>query len=1133
MARSLVPGPWLGPRRGRRRTGAAWPTSTGRRALFRTAVVLAVLASLVSPTGPGAAASVTTTTSDTAPGNLSGTWYMTDTWTTGGGVSTDTTVVNQTSAGVYTVYHASDASSITTDVPISGSSFYYWSCNGGGTYSQSDESACQTGWFDTTWNLDLSTNPYTAKGTAQGFNQLGTLLASGTFTAYFVPATEASLAVAISAPIPPAGLPVGQDETIGVTVTAGAQALSSVDLSDVTSADVKVVAEPPGASDFSLAAGTSRTFDLRIEGVAAGSADLSSTATGVAAGGQRVRGSATDDFRLTGPGLRITLATSPAQLKLAVNDKGEVVPGKVTVTVTFTNTSKATIDNAQLLVLAPTAVVRSQQLNKLGLPSSALPLSLGDLPAGAKAVFRKFTLAVTGDGKYQWRALATYNDASRAGGNGRASAVGGAFEASVPYLYLRASRQSDAQAGSVTTQGGSDWVKGGQSWYVSGEIKNLSSYQALCLSPLFATSSGNAISTGLQDVSQQNADTETPPLAGLLRPGQSFPLGMLVRTSSTGPTQSSVSIVLNAYKADPGASCQVEEDGSLDGQGQALGDDEMVVQKGSTSYTVHVDVSANPDPSQVSSGTLNFIGGFAKGSFDFYGGIALALAGVAKWAANNPATLFKVATLPFNVPAQVEFEQAFLGHVSSLTSLFVGYMEKVVPETPGYNPFQVASITWSRVGDDAYAKITKASATWSEQWTKRIEQDYANGAPESWMRDLSEVSGETVGQLQAVFLQLFVEKTFAQIASQAPKLEEVGAALTDEPKVITSSKGGVVPVSRVLTAADLEQGWGITEAVAAKLRAIAKQFDVLIGARSRQTVSIELEKLGAIWKNSNFHQKTVSFIDRAYLGMNIKQGLLGFRSFTDEGIAYARKLIIDSGLKSSEKLEALDRLTGRIAENGSDFQKMQKLANMERRACPDCPLTKGWVNAGFNSTESGSAAARTAGTRWRRFMLRETSIYGDNGAFLGTQYEPFEEAPNLAQYAKNPDVPLPQSASLCIRDLGTVLCPITGDIDLVYITNVFGGALDPEKMYQVFKALDDAGFAHTDLVTWVEQQTGKFFFPGKEGQLAGLVPGEESCAQFAPDSIERGTYVTLKDSLSVGPNSYWLLIDGGYHPAMH
>jgi hypothetical protein len=149
---SLVPGWWSGPRTGRRRTGAAWPKWTGRRALFRTAVILVVLASLVSPTGPGAAASVTTTTSGTAPSNLSGTWYMTDTWTTGGGVSTDETFANQTSPGVYTLYHASDASSITTDVPISGSSFYYWSCNGGGTYNQSDESACQTGWFDTTWN---------------------------------------------------------------------------------------------------------------------------------------------------------------------------------------------------------------------------------------------------------------------------------------------------------------------------------------------------------------------------------------------------------------------------------------------------------------------------------------------------------------------------------------------------------------------------------------------------------------------------------------------------------------------------------------------------------------------------------------------------------------------------------------------------------------------------------------------------------------------------------------------------------------------------------------------------------------------------------------------------------------------
>src|ERR1700677_3582547 len=134
MARSLLRRSHLGPGTWRRRTGAAPPKSTGRRALVRTAVVLAVLASLVSSTNPGAAASVTATTTGAAPTNLSGTWYMTDTWSTGGGVSNDTTVLHQTSPGVYTVYHATDAGSITTDVPISESSFEYWSCDNVGTY---------------------------------------------------------------------------------------------------------------------------------------------------------------------------------------------------------------------------------------------------------------------------------------------------------------------------------------------------------------------------------------------------------------------------------------------------------------------------------------------------------------------------------------------------------------------------------------------------------------------------------------------------------------------------------------------------------------------------------------------------------------------------------------------------------------------------------------------------------------------------------------------------------------------------------------------------------------------------------------------------------------------------------------
>jgi hypothetical protein len=192
MARSLLPRSWSIARTKQRGLAAGFVhKSAVRRSLFRTAVVLAMLAGLVSPSSPGAAASTPSTTSQSAPDNLSGTWYMTDTWTTGGGVATDETVENQTRPGIYTVSHESDAGSITTDVPISRTSFYYWSCDNVGTYSQSNESACQSGYFDSFWHLDFSTNPYTATGKALGYNKEGALLASARFTAHFVPSTAA------------------------------------------------------------------------------------------------------------------------------------------------------------------------------------------------------------------------------------------------------------------------------------------------------------------------------------------------------------------------------------------------------------------------------------------------------------------------------------------------------------------------------------------------------------------------------------------------------------------------------------------------------------------------------------------------------------------------------------------------------------------------------------------------------------------------------------------------------------------------------------------------------------------------------------------------------------------------------
>jgi hypothetical protein len=84
-------------------------------------------------------------------------------------------------------------------------------------------------------------------------------------------------------------------------------------------------------------------------------------------------------------------------------------------------------------------------------------------------------------------------------------------------------------------------------------------------------------------------------------------------------------------------------------------------------------------------------------------------------------------------------------------------------------------------------------------------------------------------------------------------------------------------------------------------------------------------------------------------------------------------------------------------------------------------------------------------------------------------------------------------------------------------------------MWEVFSALEDAGFAHTDLVTWVEQMTTDFMFENKAKQLAGLVKGFESCVQWAPDGLQRATYLApLDQSLLLTPTAYWLNIVGGY-----
>jgi len=539
----------------------------------------------------------------------------------------------------------------------------------------------------------------------------------------------------------------------------------------------------------------------------------------------------------------------------------------------------------------------------------------------------------------------------------------------------------------------------------------------------------------------------------------------------------------------------------------------MKIEPDSTDFTMHVDVSVTDNSTYIGN-SVAFFGGFFKGSLIAFANLAHGIFSMVRpsearfkgnqlylsWATGNPV-------------ASAEIVGQVNSKVMAMTSLLAHYLETATPEEKTKIRTQLRSAI-TRGGNDAYAGLSSKWDDIANAWFADIVKAEKSGNAQEVWQAWGEANGNFITN---VALQVLVTIVGKQMQGEVAQMEARSAAATAEGSELTTLKGGAVVAGRNLTLANVEQAAGITAEQDSILGAIAKKFNVLIGVRSRQTISIALEKLGAVWKNSNFHQKTISPIDVTYMGFPAQdQGLLGFRSFTAAGKAVVQENIAKLSGNLSRQSEALLRLKGRIAENGSDFAKIQSLLNTERNG------VKGWVNAGFNATESGRATSSVS--RWRRFAVAETKVIGEGGTDLGTIFKPYQES-----ISYSPGRPIPP---LCTRNLipGVVMCPITGDLDLSYITTVNGNGLASQKMLDVFKALEEAGFAHTDLVTWLDQQTGAAMFPGKIKQLADIAPGGEAVIQYAPDLIRRATYLDLDKSIITGANYYQMTIQGTYVP---
>lgn len=786
--------------------------------------------------------------------------------------------------------------------------------------------------------------------------------------------------------------------------------------------------------------------------------------------------------------IAISMVTTPATVSLAVDKSGSVTPKNVSVSVTLKNTTKKTIKGVQLVGLDPEPQDKTQSLNQLALPKKSIPLTFGTLAAGA-SLKKTFTLSVTGDGNYQWRALAQYNKPSAAGGNGFATATGGPFVSSVPPLFFAGKLEPDH----IYKQGGAPWVKGGDTWYVTADVKNESAYKTLCVAPLVPTFKGNAAGIGPHDITVASPTQNAPPYAGTLAPGQSATVEMYVGTSTEGATRGEVTFAPSAATLGSGQTCNADTYTNL----TPLASSDVTVPKDTGDFTVRVDTSV---PTGTTNGPLSnaliFFGSIPIGAIHTLFDSAVSLEASA-------ADAFSVQNLFTTLLKSFPPVAAARGAISSYQQLVVAdevmahYWNTASPADKQNFLKQVASVL-RREGGDFWSAASGTVSEAAQGYMNQVTQAYASGSDTA----IFSLFGRSVGSgVAAVGTQIALAEAGTQILAKAPALQAAFEEVAGSSVTVAALKD--MPPGKLLSFSEMQRLWGLSQDDLKAFAAIAKENDVLIGVRGRAPISVANLEEGAVWKHENLKPKNVNAIDIEYLGFpSSSDGLVQFRSYTAAEKSAILSRIESADLSTWERRLVMKRFNIRTNEAGKYLAKIEEFSK------------KGEINVGFNYADNGIQKATTVNVR--KFSLSSETVEG------GELYTPYQE--NLKYYGKRKGGALPK---WCERALSTVLCRVTGDMDGVYITTTAGTNVPQAKLVQIYNQLMAAGWQHPETLTWVNA-AGQFYFDAKADILSGLELGGEPMIEFAPNGKQYATYLDLAKSKLLSSDNYYLDVVGGY-----
>jgi hypothetical protein len=894
------------------------------------------------------------------------------------------------------------------------------------------------------------------------------------------PEPIASMSVVATPVVPKGGIGVGATLVVPVTVTAGQVALHSVSVRLTgTNGIYAVVQAPAGSSGITLAAGASRTLAWSVKGVKAGSGRITVVATGLSPTGAVITDRDSRSVPVVARDLVVSAGTVAA-VRLPVSATARVGTRNIVVSVRLHNISRKAITGVVLQRVWVRPVDPMQQLDQIDFPKKAFPVKIGRILAGASALYR-FSLTVTGDGKYKIDTLATYGIP---GGNARSTSSGGRFEVLVAPLWF-----TSKLAGSSASSG-TPIVKGGNSFRLSGQIRNLSSYKTLCLWPVRPNLTGNGGGVGPVDIRAYGSgrDAVAPPLAGPIKPGSSLPFGMSITTINAGSTRLDLKLNPEASVLKAGSFCDATT-ASQGSSGPALGQVDRTVVNGSLEHRGAIDVSMPvAEPAGAFTKTYNYFGGFTVGSISTMGEWMISTAAGAREAfsgyTHNPHLL--IPTL--------ESAYALAGFLSH-------YWEQATPQEKQSLGTQVASVLRRAPGDTWRAAVASSGAA-NAKWLSSVEAAYASGDERKIYYSLGYAPG---GIITDTVKDIAMAEIGIGLAKQVPILARTFAALGGESVTFTSWR--TMPEGKLLNATERGTLWGESTAEGQMMSKIAKDENILIGVRGRSPASVENIAQGAVFKHENIKPKNVSPIDVRWLNFFSEDvGLVAMRTYNAAERAAILAKINRAVMFPWTRQGILKRAAIRFAEAPQYLSKLEGFAK------------EGQIEVGFNYSENGIVGKPTE-QKFRDFALTEQDLPSKS-----VYYRPWQQNLNLKPGAKIP--------KWCRGFGGTlgILCRVTGDMDGVYVTDLAGGGLPLPKLLSVYRLLEAAGWQHPETFTWTKILTGEFWFQKKQEILAELTKGQQMIMEYAPDGKVRAVRLNLKKSieLSTSASDFFVVRNGGF-----